>query len=54
MALDKHPVCSGDFAGGSDVSFNQSYGSIKVGGVYFTRFDRKMRGALFHLRVEEK
>ena len=30
MAPDKHPVCSGDFAGGSDVSFNQSYGSVEL------------------------
>jgi hypothetical protein len=35
MALDKNLVCSGDFAGGSDVSFNQSYGSVEVGSAYF-------------------
>ena len=34
MAPDKHPVCSGDFTGGSDVFFNRSYGSVKVGGVW--------------------
>jgi len=35
MALDKHPVCSGDFAGGSDVFLNQCYGSVEVGSAYF-------------------
>ena len=34
MAPDKHPVCSGDFAGGSDVFCNRSYGSVEVGGVW--------------------
>ena len=34
MAPDKHPVCSGDFAGGSDVFCNRSYGSVKVRGVW--------------------
>jgi hypothetical protein len=31
MALDKNPVCSGDFAVGSDVFFNRSYGSVQLG-----------------------
>ena len=35
MALDKNPVFSGVFAGGSDRSFNQSYGSVEVGSAYF-------------------
>ena len=30
MALDRHPVCSGDFAGGSDVFLNQNYGSVEL------------------------
>ena len=30
MALDKHPVCSGDFAGSSDVFSNRSYGSAEL------------------------
>jgi hypothetical protein len=35
MALDKNPFCSADFAGGSDVFFNRSYGSVEVGSAYF-------------------
>jgi hypothetical protein len=44
MALDKNPVCSGDFAGGSDVFFNRGHGSIQLGFIRFQWLGSNMPG----------
>jgi|LauGreSuBDMM15SN_2_FD.fasta_scaffold13897_5 hypothetical protein len=54
MALDKNSVCSGDLAGGSDVFFSRSYGSVDLEHFRFRYPNESKRGMLFCVRAVEK